>query len=114
MDEIKVHTNNVPRDIIYTAELVLYKFNLENIKSDYDWMAEEEFDTAEWFIHKGELYCLSDFMAIHNEFYNPNPPEWMMSWDGYLSLGFIGGLVIKYPRMDYDENEYDTERIIVG
>ena len=114
MNTVKVTTNNIPRDLIYSQELELYGFNLTEVKSDYDWLDSEEFECVEWFVYKSELYCLSDFMAIHNHFYNPNPPDWMLDWEGYYSFGFIGGLVIKYPRMDYNENEIDSEHIIVG
>lgn len=114
MNEVKVTTNHVPRDILYTYELHHYGINIEELRKEYNWIDPEEWETSEWVIYKGEVYNLQDFMAVDNPFYNPNPPEWLKEWDGYMSQGFIGGLVIKYPRMDYNPEEIDDERVIVG
>jgi hypothetical protein len=113
-NETKVITNNIPRDLIYGYELKFYdQLNYEEIRSDYDWLNDDEFETSEFFIYKTNVYSLHDFMAVHNRVHNPNPPDWLKPWDGYHSFGFIGGLVIRYPYDDFI-NEHDLEHVIVG
>ena len=72
---------------------------------DYDWISDSDtltWDDAQFFIYKNELYCLSDFMNIHNTFYNPNPPDWMLKFDGYESDSYFSGILIKYCDDDTD------------
>ena len=65
---------------------------------------ELEYDIPEWneggeteayFNYKGNKYFLSEFMNIHNKIYNPNPPEWMLEFDGYLNESYFSGILIK-------------------
>lgn len=107
---IEVHTNNVPRLLEYFWD---YPPKVqEYLKQEYDWIPESELPDREWFTYKGEIYCLDDFMDLHNRFYEPNPPIEFKGWNGYLSFGYVGGLLIKWP-LQYD-NEIDTDHIIVG
>ena len=112
MNETKVVSNYHLRDILYFYELDLYGYDQDKVRDEFDWKDNIE-DEGEFFIYKGDLYILDDFMSLHNKFYCPNPPDFMEGWDGYYSFGFIGGLVVKYP---YDEfiDQYDYEHIIVG
>ena len=52
-------------------------------------------DVEACFKYKGNLYFLSEIMAVNNPIYNPNPPEWMKGFDGYMSDSFFSGILIK-------------------
>ena len=113
MDEVKVYTNNHKREIIYGYELSHYGLNMDEIKSDFDWL--DDFDVAEFFIYKNQVYCLQDFLDVHNKFYNPNPPNWLKPWNGYSQDTFFSGVVVKYPFIDNEESYgIDTEHVVVG
>jgi hypothetical protein len=109
-DTVKVRTNNVPRDIVYFFELD--EKQQTSARNEWDWMADDEIEDAEFFFYKGELYCMADFQAVHNEFWNPNPPEWMKGWDGYTNDTAFSGMLVKYPREEW--GDLDTEHVIVG
>jgi hypothetical protein len=77
------------------------------IKGNHHWV-ELEYKIPEWnedkpedeqeekcFIYKGYTYFLSEFMNIHNKFYEPNPPEWMKEFDGYKNDTYFSGILIK-------------------
>jgi hypothetical protein len=77
-----------------------------NIYGNHKWI-ELEYQIPEWnedkedpdfeqcFKYKEQIYFLSEFMNIHNKFYQPNPPEWMKEFDGYKSDSYFSGLLIK-------------------
>ena len=47
------------------------------------------------FRYRGKTYFLNEFMAIHNRFHSPNPPQWMKEFDGHLSDSFFSGILVK-------------------
>lgn len=114
-EQIEVHTNNVPRDLVYFSDLT--EKQQAQVGKDYDYLFENDCDwieSEEFVIYKGEVYPLSEFIRVHG---NPDMryiPEWLKEWDAYNSFGYVGGLVIKFARMDYNPNEPDYERVIVG
>jgi len=55
-----------------------------------------EFDFESCFMYKGHKYFLSEIMAVHNPVHNPNPPEWMVEFDGYMSDSFFSGILVKF------------------
>lgn len=63
---------------------------------------EREPDMEQCFRYKGVKYFLSEFMAVHNHVHNPNPPEWLKKFDGYMNDSFFSGVLIK---LGTDENE---------
>lgn len=105
----KIITNNHLHDLLSFYELP--KKYQKKALSDYDYMDDIN-ESDGWFIYRSCLYHLDDFMAVHNTFYNPNPPTWMQAYDGYLTDTFFSGVLIRYPHMDYNEDEIDTERVI--
>lgn len=72
--------------------------NGHEIEIQYDFEGGED---KSYFVYKGQKYTLSDFAAVHNKAWNPNPPQWMLPFDGYLSDTFFSGILIKYN----EENE---------
>ena len=101
MSEVKIITNNHVRELRYLYELSESEQN--TVKKDFDWI--DDSSTASWddelFInYRNSWYCLSDFMSLHNKVYNPNPPDFMQGFDGYLSDSFFSGILIKL----FDDN----------
>jgi hypothetical protein len=72
--------------------------NGREIEIQYDFEGGED---KSYFVYKGQKYELRDFCAVHNKMWNPNPPQWMLPFDGYLSDTFFSGILIKYD----EENE---------
>lgn len=95
-DEIKIITNNVPRDLIDGFELTAK----EREEFDFvNWDAVQEgSDSATFFRYRGSLRYLE----------SEGRPEFAPGWDGYLSDSFFSGIVFRYVRKD------DEDMIIVG
>ena len=100
---IKITTNHVPRDIVYGFELS------EKERQEFDYYDDEALDTAEFFRYKGQVYDLGDFMRIDG-----HDDKEFASWNGYMSDSFFSGILVKWPRMDYNPREIDTEHVIIG
>ena len=99
MSEVKVVTNNHEREMYYLYELS--ERDQKTIKQDYNWMDAEALDSESFFKYCERWYSLSDFMSLHNKVYNPNPPDFMDGWDGYLSDSFFSGVLIKVLEDNY-------------
>jgi len=80
--ELKIYGNNHEIETYYTVP---------------DWNEDkpedEQMELA--FKYKDHEYFLSEFMAVHNKVHNPNPPEWMLEFDGYMSDSYFSGILIK-------------------
>ena len=97
MENIRVITNNVPRDVIDAWQLT----PAERAEFDYlDWTAiEDGRDSASFVRYRGELHDLGDFEG--------RAPESIPGqWDSYKSDSFFSGMVIRYAN--------DYESVIVG
>jgi len=103
---IKIYGNGHARELLYFFELPekYQKIALE----DYDYMDDIE-EEGIFFVYKNQLYSLDDFQNIHNKIYNPNPPAWMLGYDGYNNDSFFSGLLIKFP----DNDDWDNENGII-
>lgn len=103
MKEIKIITNNVPRDIIYENELTAR----EREDFEYlDWHAFENGQDSEAFVrYKGSVYLLRDFSADWSITKGGGMPEHLKDWHGYLSDSFCSALVIRF---------VEGERVVIG
>ena len=99
----KIYSNYHKRELQYLFELD--PKDQEIVKERFDWMDGETLDCEQFVRYRGEWYGLCDFMAVHNTFYNPNPPQWLKRWDGYLTDSFFSGVVIRYVRDDWDDDK---------
>jgi hypothetical protein len=100
-DEIRVITNNVPRDIVDAYELTL----AERVEFDYlDWDSiDQGSDSATFLRYRGVTYDLGEFQTTHGlPVFNPLARD----WDGYHSDSFFSGIVVRYVN--------DFEQVIVG
>jgi len=94
---LAVKTNNVPRDLISAFELPAAKYS--ELRKEYDWMEDQDFDYAMFFEYRGQVYALADFMRTEGDILRDG-------WQGILNETFFSGLVIKIVE--------SCERIVVG
>ena len=87
---VRVTTNNIPRDVLYGFELTAR----ERAEFDY-YSTEEEFNSAQFFRYKGEVYDLGEFEVAT-----------IPGWDGQQVDSFFSATVIRYTD--------DYERVVVG
>lgn len=100
MSDLRIITNNVPRDVVDAYELS----EVERKEFDYlKWDAiEAGEDSASFFRYRGQLYDLGEFSTTRVlPDFSP-----LRKWDGYLNDSFFSGLVVRYVE--------DCERIVVG
>lgn len=90
MSNIKIITNNKPRQLIYGYELT------DKQKEDFDYI--EDIDSREFVKYKNNIYVLSDFMRIETI-------DSLKDWHGYNSDSFYSGTLIKY---------VDDDMVIMG
>ena len=77
---VRVTTNNIPRDVLYGFELTAR----ERAEFDY-YSTEEEFNSAQFFRYKGEVYDLGEFEVTT-----------IPGWDGQQVDSFFSAIVIRY------------------
>lgn len=90
MNNIKIITNNVPRNIIYGYELS------DKQKQDFDYI--EDIDSHDFVKYKNNIYDLSEFMRIENN-------DSLKDWHGYSSDSYFSGKLVKY---------IDSDTVIMG
>jgi len=104
MTDLRVITNNVPRDIVEAWELT----KAEQAEFDYyDWeKVEQGEESPQFFRYKGELHDLGEFTADIGIMRGSGLPPCLSRWDAYRSDTFFSALVVRY--VD------DFERVVVG
>ena len=90
MRNIKIITNNKPRQLIYGYELT------DKQKQNFDYI--EDFDSHDFVKYKNNIYDLSDFMRIETI-------DSLKEWHGYNSDSFYSGTLVKY---------IDSDTVIMG
>lgn len=90
MSNIKIMTNNKPRQLIYGYELT------DKQKQDFDYI--EDIDSHDFVKYKNNIYDLSEFMRVENN-------SSLNDWHGYSSDSFFSGTLIKY---------IDSDTVIMG
>ena len=96
MSTLTVKSNYVPRKC--TMGQWLDGFGTMNpdtpyskLRSEFDYLTEDEFDQAEFFKYRGVWYCVGDFMQI-----DANSTFDVKRWDGYSSDTYFSGVLMKY------------------
>ena len=103
MSDLRITTNNVPRDVIDAYELT----RSERKQFYYlDWPAiDRGHDSATFFRYRGELYDLGEFDAVTQRDTSERRDA-LAGWDGLRADSFFSALVVRYV------DEY--ERVVVG
>lgn len=90
MSNIKIMTNNKPRQLIYGYELS------DKQKQDFDYI--EDIDSHDFVKYKNNIYDLSEFMRVENN-------DSLKGWEGYSSDSYFSGTLVKY---------IDDDNVIMG
>ena len=90
MNNIKIITNNKPRQLIYGCELT------DKQKQDFDYI--EDIDSQYFVKYKNNIYDLSEFMRIETI-------DSLKDWHGYISDSYFSGTLVKY---------IDDDSVIMG
>ena len=90
MNNIKIMTNNKPRQLVYGYELT------DKQKQDFDYI--EDIDSHDFVKYKNNIYDLSEFMRVENN-------DSLKDWHGYSSDSFFSGTLVKY---------IDDDSVIMG
>lgn len=90
MNNIKIMTNNKPRQLIYGYELT------DKQKQDFDYI--EDIDSHDFVKYKNNIYDLSEFMRVENN-------DSLKDWHGYSSDSYFSGTLVKY---------IDNDSVIMG
>lgn len=80
-------TNNKPRHIIYGYELT------DKQAAEFDYLDADELQQHSFFIYKGDVYDLGEFMRVTDTMANCHG---FGDWDGFYSDSFFSGVLIKY------------------
>lgn len=91
MDNIKIITNNIPRDIVYGYDIPV------KVRTDFDYIDAEYFDSHPFILYRGQYYALSEFMRVADNTsmrlaFNGS----FKGWCGYQSDTFFSGVLIKW------------------
>ena len=90
MINIKIITNNKPRQLIYGYELT------DKQKQDFDYITD--IDSHDFVKYKNNIYDLSEFMSIESI-------DSLKGWHGYSSDSYFSGTLVKY---------IDNDTVIMG
>lgn len=102
MSDVKVTTNNVPRDVLYWYELTPAE------RGGFEYYTDTDTRRAEFqaFRYRGEVYDLGDFMSTSDRTLSSRTPDVFDGWDGYQPDSFFSGIVVRYVE--------NYEAVIVG
>ena len=90
MTNIKIITNNKPRQLLYGYELT------DKQKQDFEYI--EDIDSHDFVKYKNNIYDLSEFMRVENN-------DSLKGWEGYSSDSYFSGTLVKY---------IDDDSVIMG
>ena len=89
MANLTIKTNSVPRECV--MGMYLWGSLKQELKAQFNYLTEDEFDMMEFFKYKGDWYSVGDFMRL-------SLPSHFDSkkWDGYSSDTYFSGVLMKY------------------
>lgn len=83
---ITVKTNNVPRPLISAFELPSAKYI--ELRKEFDYLEDADFDYALFFEYRGQVYALADFLRTEGDILRDG-------WQGILNQTYFSGLIIR-------------------
>ena len=84
---MKITTNHQPRELISAFELP--SANYQELRKQFDYLSDEEFECSMFFTYKDEIYSLSDFIRV------TAGDLLVKGWQGIYNWHPAGGLVVK-------------------
>jgi hypothetical protein len=88
MSTLTIKTNNIPRETTYG---MYFSGSLrQELRAQFDYLTEEQFDDMKFFNYKNYWYCFEDFMYLGS-----NSPFDNRKWDGYASDSYFSGVLMK-------------------
>lgn len=98
---LTIKTNNQPRQLMSGLTLSLHVGDKKaaDIRQQFDYLSDEEFENEDFITYKGHIYATSDFMRISD-----HPNNVFSEWDGYHTDSYFSGVLLKYVE-DSDYNE---------
>ena len=82
---MQITTNHQARELISAFELPTA--NYKEVRKEFEWMDDSEFESAMFFTYKGQIYCLADFMRLDS--YIPG------NWQGVMNDTYFSGILVK-------------------
>jgi hypothetical protein len=108
MSDLKVRTNNVPRDLVAWHDVP------EKIRQDwFDYVTDEdERYSLRFFEYLGSWYDSGEFELIDRA----GIVSQLKNWDGAQTQSFFDAIVIRYQFEDFGVHgkDVDYERVVVG
>lgn len=86
MSALTVKTNNVPRELISAFELSGAQHS--KLRKEFDYLSDEDFDSAMFFKYRGVIYALGEFLRTEGDLL-------AQGWQGILNETFFSGIVVK-------------------
>jgi hypothetical protein len=86
---VTIKTNHTPREC--TTGMYLWGCLKQQLKAQFNYLTEDEFDYAEFFQYRGDWYSVGEFVRVIAA-----PHEHLYGWDGYISDSYFSGVVMKY------------------
>ena len=101
MSSLTIKTNNHPRQLMsgLTLDLHVGEKKAVEIRQQFDYLNDEEFENEDFITYKGYTYAMCDFMRN-----NQTPDSEMYGWDGVHADSYFSGVLLKYVE-DSDYNE---------
>jgi hypothetical protein len=82
---MQITTNNQARELISAFELPTA--NYKELRKEFDYLDDQDFESAMFFTYKGQIYCLADFMRLDS--YIPG------NWQGVMNDTYFSGILVK-------------------
>ncbi len=95
MANLTIKTNSVPRECV--MGMYLWGSLKQELKAQFNYLTEDEFDMMEFFKYKGDWYSVGDFMRVDSDspFVDKNSAV-NINWNGYSSDSYFSGILIRY------------------
>jgi len=82
---MQITTNHQKRELISAFELPTA--NYKELRKEFDYLDDQDFESAMFFTYKGKIYCLADFMRLDS--YIPG------NWQGVMNDTYFSGILVK-------------------
>jgi hypothetical protein len=96
---VTIKTDHKWRNLVYRSDVPA-----SVLKSQFDYLSEDDDGADGFFCYRGWWYHVSDFMAV--DYKGDQDPFADGHWDGYANDSYFSGVVVKFDK--------DCERVMCG